>query len=348
MKRGFLFILTAIVFSTLTLPSQANIYIDETFEGASALVDQNWPVQDDNTTAPTPEIVAVKGINIRAGGTGSLTPKPTITSSGSIVSTRYFLGAKSYQLESGESVALAPVDYNGKATGEVRLIQFAVSTDAASAALTSGTIIGHFKHDWSVVTAGTVETSAVFNFVANGNGGVDIICANNAATVATLAPGPGQWALLSFITQIRPDPPATGGHTGTWQAQDPFTLAYKGPVTGTEPTDFPVLNSGIHVYCNSKTETFLLLPDEIGAGWGNDNDGDNSVLNSAEISWEIKALNGGTLFIDDLYWDAGYKGDFNQKCTQEMAARMKDFNQATSEPSGPPPAAASSTWQLLE
>jgi len=326
----------------------ANIYLDETFEGTTAFVDQDWPVQGDVNIHPTPSIVAVKGAYMRAYFVGSFdwrTPKPAINNTGTLTTARYFLGSKSLQLASGQSVSVpSSPTYVGNANGEYRVIQFALSCTTETLALPAGTVVGHFNYYWSVTTTDTVEATLTLNFRVDSAGKLEMFCVNTSSVVATIDGGVGSWALVSLLTQIRP------GDIGTvsWNGYDPLTDTYRNP--DAQETE---IDGGIHVFVNSNTEALWVLDDQIGTGWGNDNsDTPAATHDSVELGWELAATNGGTLFIDDLYWDGGYhdiNGDTprntdNEGFAEEEAARMKPFDQAPSE--GAPPLLGAKNWEI--
>jgi hypothetical protein len=327
--------------------ASANIYLDEDFEGATAFTDRDWPVKGYPGTAPTPATVAVKGANLHSydADAARTLPKPTFANTGTITSARHFLGAKSLQLATGQSVALSPVNYVNKAIGEIRFLQFAVSTDAASAALAPGTIIGEFKSDWSTIDTTTINATLTIQFRVNAAHRIEAYCTNTSSVVATFDGGVGSWLVLSRMANIRYVNPPTLWES-PWEAYDPLTTTYKGPVTGTEPTTFPLVLSGMRIYGNSKTAYTQLLPDQVGTGWGSDNASNPPTLETTEIGWSISALNGGTLFVDDIYWDGGYHAVSTNGWEQEQAARMKEFDQASSEP--PPPQSAAKDWHILQ
>jgi hypothetical protein len=349
-REGFAMIRYARIVSVLALlcavaaTASANIYLDENFEGATPFVDRDWLIEN-LTTVPTPAIVAEKGANLRSydNNAARQDPRPVTTTDGTVVSTRYFLGAKCLQLASNQRVGIATGTYVNNAIGEIQMFQFAVSTDAASKALAPGTIIGSYKWDWSTIDTVTVSASLILDFRVNAAHRIQVVCRNTGATLDTFNGGPGSWVLISILAEIRPDD-GPSAHTGTWRAYDPLGTLYKGPNVGDEPTSFPTLLSGMHVFVNGKNEVAHVLPDAIGAGWGNDN-GNPGTLDSASLGWEIKALNGGTLFVDDIYWDGGYHSDETRGFDQEQAARMKEFNWAGSEPLVP--IAAVEDWSIL-
>jgi len=331
MKRMQVLACMIVGMALLAPGARGNIYLDEDFEGPEAFVDRNWPVQGDNRIPPTPATVAVKGANLRAYNVGNFdyrSPKPVYHNTGTLTQSRRFLGAQGLQLASGQSVGVSPMVFAGNEIGEYRVFQFAVATDSATASLPTGTRIGFFRSDWSTTTEDIVQASFSLDFVVNGLGTVDVISSNTATRVTTLAPGRGNWALISIITQIRPD---DMGYF-EWNAHDPLTNTDKGTTQGL------VLPGGMHIYVDGKSEALHVFEDQIGTGWGSD-DSSNSVWNSRELGWEIAAVNGGTLFVDELYWDGGYHSLLSQApeeegFAREEAARMNDFEQSTIEWSG--------------
>jgi hypothetical protein len=328
----------------LTTPAIASLYIDEDFEGAAAFVDRDW-ITKGESTVPTPAIVAVKGAFLRSYDADPLrtSPKPTITNTGTMVSSRHFLGAKSLELAPGQVVRTSP-DANGKYVnwdaGEFRLIQFAVSASPATLLLPPGTKVGHLKSDWSIATTNTVETTVYLNFVVNNAGKIDVLCSAGNQKVGEFG-AVGQWALLTVMPQIR-----TGVASFKWAAYDPLSGVYKGPTTANPPsTGYPDIPPGMYFFCNDTTASVSLLPDQVGAGWGNDFVGENAIMNTSEMGWEITAMNGGTLYIDDLYWDSTYHTNATRGWEQEAAARMKQFNQAANEQAV---VTVARDWHLLE
>lgn len=326
--------------------SAGNIYVDETFEGASAFIDRNYPVTGE-ASPPTATTIAVKGANLRAYDTDAANtlPKPIFANTGTMVSTRHFQGAKSLQLASGQSLSVAPFIV-GDGYGEFRFFQFAISATPETCNLPAGTKVGHYKSNWSTTTKNTVQASMLLDFVVNSSKSIDVVCRNTTSSVvATFQGGTGRWMLFSIITNIRrvetdPQP------VFYWEALDPLTSLYKGPVTGLEPASFPQILAGMHFFANSKTECAYVVPESIGPGWGNDNlDTPADLLNTADLGWELVAENGGTLFIDNLYWDCGRNTPDKQSqgFSQEQSSRMAEFYQLSNE-TGP---SAAKDWDYL-
>jgi len=357
MKRGFIVLCTALAFGALVQNARAgNIFMDENFEGATPFVDQNWPVFGTPAglnavqVEPTAQIIAVKGVCLRSwdDDPARTTPKPTVANTGTVVSTRYFLGSNCLQLAAGQSVSGGKTSYVSAGGGEYKVFQFAVSTAPEAISLAPGTVIGHFKEDWSTTTTTEIQGSLVLQVRVGSGNQIEIYSVNTSSVIATMDAGTGNWALISMITQIRDPASITTYGPFTWWAFDPLTSVDKGPAVAPDTT----LPSGIHVFVNSKTEAVYVLPDQIGTGWGNDNsDTPPDTFESVELGWEIVAEN-GTLFVDDMYWDSGYHkdtrpGDTNTyKFAEEESARMKAFDQAPSE--GAPPLLGAKNWEILQ
>ena len=57
-------------------------------------------------------------------------------------------------------------------------------------------------------------------------------------------------------------------------------------------------------------------------------------MNTSEIGWEFFA-DGGTVYLDNLYWDAGYHQETNRGFDNEQAARMEQFGTTLTTPTDP-------------
>jgi hypothetical protein len=273
--------------------SAANIYLDEDFEGATAFVDRNWPVQNTTATATVP---LVQGLNLRARSNGELTPKVQIgTRQGAIVSTRAYKGTRSYRLAPDSALAVTPGQFPSRGKGP-RLCQFALSVDSAAAALPAGTEAGRFEINYSLDSASSLvpDLTIALELVADGAGGVDLLCANNGAPLATLSGGASDWVLVTLIANLNVSDSDNADVVSQWRAYDPLTDTYKGP-------DF-TLPTGIHIYAKKNDrlgKTTLSRADALTAAWGNN----NAHANTAEIGWRFAAGSGAALYLDNLYWD---------------------------------------------
>lgn len=337
----------------------AVIYVDENFEGATALQNQNFPIRD--TTSPAD--LSVKGCSIRTYGPAETDGTDSwgtvddghpwsafnMDNTGTVVSTRRFLGAKSLQLASGQRVGPeAGMKHPWPRPEWWRFWQFAIATDSATANLPVGTEVGHFRIDWSTDgTDGTspmtpnltVEVTSELKFKVNASNELDIEVYNNTskvATIGTVKPGPGNWKVLSIV--------AYGNYVdnGRFKMYDPTVPKYKGPqptnptvapVANEDLTRYPLFTPGMHYFVDSNTTASSVSYTDMGNNWGM---GADPTRRTYEVGWEIQAKNGGTLFIDNVGWQGnviglGAEGIFNQ----DGSARIIDFDAVTNEPGGP-------------
>jgi hypothetical protein len=315
--------------------SAMNILIDEDFEGVTPFVDQHFPIQARGgtmITTPTQAQVAVKGLNLLDYYYQDPTTATILTvNTGRVVTTQSFRGAQSLELNPGERVATelpAGVDQSGGCD----FLQFALSASLESARLPAGTQVGHLKMFWSTTDTVTLSAVTELDFKVVGPGRIHIVCANTGSIVSEMRVVGGcvpvlSWQLMSIISDTRrPDAPDPTLDDLPWQAYDPLTGKYKGPVTGHEPASFPTLVGGQHIFCNSKVEGVTLQPDQVGPGWG-DTSNLSSERRTGLLGWEIAAENGGTLYVDDIYLDVGRHADYMNGAYQHQAARMNEFDQ---------------------
>lgn len=346
---GLLLICLLLCVATVSQAATSAILIDEDFEGSAPFVDNGFAVHDQTQS---PVSVTPQGLFVRCQDVASSSPRPVITNTGTVVSERKFLGSKSLKLAAGAGTqsVISTGDIATKSAGEVRLFQFALGTDDATAAKADGTQVGHFKFDWSTDDTDTVQASLILNFVTNA-GKVDVKCQNNSKVIGSLSPGKGNWLLISLLTNTRVSSASQAAlPSSIWRAYDPLTTKYKGPqpvnpkadpATMTN-ADFLAVGAGTQIYVNDTNSTITTVqPNEIGAGWGNNNS-TTDLVNSAEQGFQLVAENGGVLYIDDMYWDTGGRGNATEFYTQEQAARIDAFDQATIETN----IAAAKTWDL--
>lgn len=331
---------------------QAGALVDEDFEGAAVLVNQNWIVRGSTTFPPTPEIIAVQGVHLRTyADDANNTHLVTYSATGSQTPTRFFQGAKSYKLDAGQAITFGkPADGAGiQAASSQQLIQFALSADASVAGKAVGTQVGHFKIDFSLTNTSTVQDSAFFNFVVAAGGKLSVVSQDNAAVIKTIDCGAGQWTLLSFAINyaiqdgVASGDPARNANT-PWRMYDPLTTSYKGlqPIIALIPpanpevaTNFNSFGTGIQVFADANTTVTTVRANDMDPGWGLD--GVTGATWETWIQgWELAAENGGIIYIDDLAWHtSAYTTSIEAWC-HEIAARTDPFNTATTEPAGPP------------
>lgn len=347
-----------------TTSGRAAIYVHEDFEEAQIFVDRDYPVKGE-ATVPTPQIVAVRGMNLRSyDDTPERTvPKAGVATTGQVTQSRFFEGSRSLQLDAGQTLGSSVFPYVSSGSGPAgRFIQFAVSASEATGQLPPGTEVGFFKQDWSLTDTVSREASLELALRVTAAGRIEVFCENTASVAGEFGAGVGEWAVISVMAYDRREE----GHADTqpneydefwqdgffhmrWSAFDPLTNTYKGPQTGQEPDTFPVLPTGIYVFVNSDSldEAVYVHPDQMGPHWGQDAaDGGNSGgLNMSRlIGWDFGALNGATLFVDHLYWDAAYHERWEVGWTQEGAARMLAFDAFNQEVAPPN---ASRHWHVM-
>lgn len=316
------------VVALLVGSARAAIYMDEDFEGAQAFVDRAFPIQD-STTQPTQPLA--QGINLRAWDAGHTTPPVQIgTAQGTIVSTRAFEGSQSYRLNSGQTLAVSPGQFPFASGGALRVWQFAVNTDSATTALTSGTEVGRFALDFTTDTPTdlTPEVTVEILLKVNGAGGVDLVLVNKAnAVIGTLSGAADNWQVVTLVANLQVSAGTREDTSIQWGAYDPFTGTYKGPQPAAVPDPpKPLMTTGIHVFVDGAAplEVVLTRAVELGAAWGNES---GAADTTAEIGWTFAAENGGTVYLDNLSWDAGVHGSYDGAFEREQAARLTQFGE---------------------
>ncbi len=236
----------------MALPASAIIYIDEDFEGSSLLVDRNYPVTG-RDAVPTVGSIALKGMNLRTYDNAAADwtePKAQVVNSGTQTAERFFRGSKSLKLVAGQAIGLTGGHYanDGKSTS-MRMIQFALSASPATAALAAGTVVGSFKQGWSLTTTTDPEAYLSLLFRVTSDSRIEIFCENTNTVVGSFSAAPGNWAMISVVSQDRVEEGhadtaqelntgywSGGVWNGVWKTFDPLTQTYKGPLTGSEPT----------------------------------------------------------------------------------------------------------------
>jgi hypothetical protein len=320
-----------------SLSASACIYMDEDFEGPNPFANRNFPVVGDTQQ---PAIPLKDGINLRAYSTNETTPQVTLSSTqGSVINTRSYRGAKSYRLNSGQKLAVAPGQFPVRNTNWFRSWQFAVSTDGATTGLAPGTQVGAFRIDYSndSKTDLTPDVAITLALKVNNTGGVDLLCVNQGnALLGTLNGSDRSWLLVTMIAMNKVTTGALLDSTEGWAAYDSLAALYKGPQPAglPSPTVEPDLSTGVHIWVENRDPSglsgsgspvqhiVLTRAGELGASWGNEETGRD---NTSEIGWEFAAQNGGTVYLDSLYWDAGTHQEWARGIDREQAARMSQF-----------------------
>jgi len=108
-----------------TLAANANIFIDENFEGQTVFTDLNYPIRDDTTSPTEANIAATQGINVRALDDAQAAPPVlSISNTGTVTSVMAYHGTKCLQLASGQSVSV-PSLYTNAGMNWYQVMQFA-------------------------------------------------------------------------------------------------------------------------------------------------------------------------------------------------------------------------------
>lgn len=301
--------------------SQAGvIYMDENFEGAQAFVDRNWPAIYNDTE---PSAALTYGLNLRRWWTDDAYSKPKAqigTQQGTVVSSRAYRGAKSYQLTGGQSLAVTPGQFPFRNGSGSRLWQFAISTDSASAGKTTGTMLGEFEIDYASqsATSLTADTVIRLRLQSDGNGKAELVCVNNGVRLGRLTGAPNDWLLVSIIAMNRVNPGTLTDTVSHWITYDPLTSTYKGPKPG--------ITTGISIFtANSLSgawaKTLLKRDAGLPSVWGNY----GNKTNTSEIGWRLSAGDDATVFVDDFYWDARTHESANGGFDHERGARIQPF-----------------------
>jgi len=300
----------------------ANIYMDENFEDASPFTNQAWVVQDNIQLPTESSIQSAQGVNVRASSPDQAGAQVSVTNTGTLSTATAFSGGQSLHLASGQNVAI-----NGNAAyvwpnlNWFKVVQFAVAVDDAALAQSVGTVVGHFRQNWSTDTGNTLSTAEVvlvINLVRNASGGVDIVVQNTGAKVGEI-PGARQWTTVTVIasTDI--------GGSQNWEAWDPLTATYKGPKPAGDPFNatgsYASLEDGISIWAGSQSARYRISAAGLGSGWGTPSE------STFLLNWDLGAENGGGLYVDELFWCHGLcqSGSATGATTQEAAARMNQF-----------------------
>lgn len=305
--------------------ANANIYMDEDFEGAEPFVNRNFPVLGD-TAQPVQPLLT--GLNLRAWSSGYTSPTvELIHEGGTVISVRSYAGTHSYKLSSGQKLAVSPGAFPFRNGNWFRVWQFAINTDSNTTNLTSGTQVGFFKIDYSndSITDLTPDVTIKLKLKVNDTGNVDLVCENKSNTIiGTLNGGLDSWLLVTIIAMNKVTTGDRLESTEGWAAYDFFTDTYKGPqpIDPDNPTK-PLISTGIHIYVNNDPASLTLTrATELGSDWGNEVSGTQV---TSEIGWEFAAENGGNIYLDNLYWDAGLHQEFPRGMDREQAARLAQF-----------------------
>jgi hypothetical protein len=354
MRMFLLFAATAfaVAISALTGRARANLYCDENFEGMP-FAPNAWPYHNDAEPV-SPQMQALQGLELLANSSDTAYQGVTLAANeGEVTDERYFQGARSYRLASGQKLAVGRAQFPTQHIGWYRIWQFALAVDANAAAQSAGTIVGYFQESFSTNpdNKSTPTDDIRINLVANGRGGVDIQCSKDPSATAlkTIEGKRGHWALLTIVQQHataedgRADSPqkwVANGSDGKWKGPLP-SVPLDTLNVETADEDFYQMPTGYNIFVDSTASPRLTIGrDVLGEAWGT---GDGSET-PQEISWEFAAANGGALYIDDLYWSGGGFDSYGNLMFQEFSRRLDPFDLTSAE--GPPIAAACPAWML--
>lgn len=196
-----------------------------------------------------------------------------ITATGARTTTKAFAGAASYQLSAGQTFAVAD-GYDGNEHGDWIYFQFAINVDPIPAAAGpiaewnySNTLDGT-EHVFTI----SVDADGSGNAVINASAVADVtpLPASAGSTIATLSSG-SDWTFLTVQLGVGVTPQA-----------DPR-----------DPAQPPARAAGAYFYASSFTPSVTIPFTGGGAKDGN--------------AWSL-TVDGATtasVFIDDLYWEAG-------------------------------------------
>lgn len=337
--RSLLLAIILLCITTAVFPAQM-IYMDEDFEGAEVFKDLGFPIRNETTT---PTLPLAQGINIRCGsGDSAATRVQLALNTGSVATNRAYQGWHCYSLRSSETLSIAPGSIGNNNTENVRVWQFAISADSASVALSSGTVIGRYTLHYSTDSQSNSapEVSVVLEVVKNAAGSFSVLCRNNNALLGKLSGAKTSWLLITLIAAQKVTYVERADDFIAWGAYDPFLQIHKGPqpVQG----DKSVLPAGIHLFADMMDQdailptvrTTLTRAKELGPNWGYVN-GDEGASHSRELGWSFEGLNGGRIYVDNLYWAAEGHGSWTNLLDQDQAARMEPFAQSWSNPLPP-------------
>lgn len=331
-------------------PAHAFLYIDEDFEGTAPFVNRDWPIRD-NTTIPTAESIRnSQGINIRAYSDSmeKLSGSIPLRNTGSLTADIAFSGRQSLRLASGRAVSIEGASaYPGSGQKWFRVIQFALTVDPATLSLPAATRVARFQTHWSTdLNKATVEATWQLNLTRNALGGIDLVVDSTGEKVGEI-PAAGKWVVVTMLASVR-----IGGQPEPWKAWDPFTGQYKGP----QPTGDPIndngicatIPDGISVHVNSNTAAAHIPGATLSPDWGRDFEPDNPDGGDDHTDltdWGLLAENGGTLYVDDLFWAHGvfHSHEGRMPMMLDAAARIGDFTGSAPPSVGSPNGAVAAT-----
>lgn len=321
-------------------PAMANIYIHDTFDDGTAFENVGWWAINNTDEATLADVNAYQGINVRSDGVGvpgthDPANEPVVMNfTGTVTNSMAFSG-RSVQLASGQEISVVNRNAYAYPSGDWwKVHQFAVAVDADTLALPDGTVVGHFQQDFNDDEESTAaELIYKINFVRSGSG-VNIVVDNNGVVIGSITAA-DQWHVISVLST----PNANEEDPLRWEAYDPLAGVYKGPQPVGDPYNNPEdiypqpgAFYGIGVFVNSNTEANRIPATDLLPVFSGEEDNTTYL-----VGWEIRALGGGNLYIDNLFWSHGLFQDgkmAENRGTQEGALRLMEFD---AEAEGPAP-----------
>lgn len=331
------FFVGALVCVVLALTMGANaalIWVDEDFDQGTVFADKGFPIRANGTSLTAQsQIDGDQGLNVEYldGNATRSASLPVFTNTGVTTTARFFTAPNSLQLTGTAKVSAAMASGSAGGTtdsypyrGNDKTYQFVVAVSTATlAGVPTGTQIGHFKIDYSTdtTTGQGVDKTFQLNFVKTADNRAEI--QYNGSAVAGMPGYPGWWSVVTIL--VRQGCTSQGvANTANWGAFDyvhvpgnhpelagnPLTKGPQDMYQATQTTSSQVL-SGFTVFVNSNQPSLYVSPTAFDSNpdfslrWGNSATAwraGSYQQRTAEVGWELAADNGGTLFVDDMFW----------------------------------------------
>lgn len=261
--RTMMVVLAVLAIATI---APANVWMDETFEGTSVFVQGNGVAG--GVPGATLDPYAYDTL------TSTVTTSPLIQT-GAQSAAKAFEGAKSYKLESGQTLS-AGTQYANPTNGSFQIFQFAINFDPIPSAGTVAVFRWNFDMDKN--NPPTVDNSFYVKAVSDGTtvtlkAGEDVAHTVPTETTIGALSATNRWAFISVVVQKDEGSKSHG----------------KIPLVGS-------LAQGVYFYNSSWTPSATI---PLTGG---------SYTTFLSRNWSFQAT-GGAIYIDDLYWEGGMDGD---------------------------------------
>jgi hypothetical protein len=295
MKKGSLIILSLLLFCLG--PAFSNVWIDENFDGTGPTSPPIW-VQGDgggSTVIPSDATLDVYANGGIGGVTITLSP---FVQTGAKVTSKFFDGAASYEMDPNEGVIVGPAIKN-PSNGAFVILQFAVSVDSIPAAGD----VAELRYNWdsNSATSPPIDYSYYIKLVSDGSK-VDIKAGEDVknvpaseATIGSLASS-SDWKFITMVMQ-----------NNTGSASYAHANLPGGNLTQA---------NGVAFYCSSTTQGhFVAQVDTTGKiyrGWG----------------LSVKPTTTAKVYLDTLYWEGGM--DDTAFGTDKTQINLRTFDYAGS------------------